>query len=175
MYSGTSGIRPPDIKPPPLSDHVLLNKKCFIWLKVTSSIRPPPLYDPFFSDIGGSYIGGSTVLKAEDLCYHYHHLPVAYAVGVATDLHKLVRKGINNPVLPESEDSVSSKDWMRVYSLAKLHLDLNRLISGPDCKHVEKPVKALKKEVSAKWVFLLNSISYIFREEKWFTFIWLFL
>ena len=27
----------------------------------TSKIRPPPLYDPFFSDIGGSYTRGSTV------------------------------------------------------------------------------------------------------------------
>ena len=47
-------------KTPPLSDHVLLNKMCFIILKITSSIRPPPLCDPFFSDIGWSYIRGST-------------------------------------------------------------------------------------------------------------------
>jgi hypothetical protein len=39
---------------------------------------------------------------------------------------------------------------MRVYSLAKLRLDLDHMISGPDCKHVEKPVKALRKNVEAK-------------------------
>ena len=50
-YSGTSGIRPPGIRPPLLSDHVLLNKKCFVILKFTSSIRPPPLYNSFFSKI----------------------------------------------------------------------------------------------------------------------------
>ena len=26
-------------------------------IKITSIVRPPPLYDPFFSDIGASYIG----------------------------------------------------------------------------------------------------------------------
>ena len=60
-YSGTSGIRPPGIRPSPLSEHVLLNKKCFIMLKLTSNIRLPALYDLFFSDIGGSYTRGSIV------------------------------------------------------------------------------------------------------------------
>ena len=39
----------------------MLNKKCFIILKITSSIRPPLLYDPLFTDIGGSYTRGFTV------------------------------------------------------------------------------------------------------------------
>ena len=42
LYSGTSGIRPPGIRHPPLSDYIIVNKKCFIILRITSSIRPPP-------------------------------------------------------------------------------------------------------------------------------------
>lgn len=41
---------------------------------------------------------------------------------------------------------------MRLYSLSRLKLDLNKLISGPDCKHTEDNVKALHKQVSAKYV-----------------------
>ena len=48
MYSGTSGIRPSDIRPPPLSDRVLLNKKSFTMLKITSSMKPSLSYDPYF-------------------------------------------------------------------------------------------------------------------------------
>ena len=36
----------PYIRHPPLSDHVSFNKKRLIILKITSNIRPPPLYDP---------------------------------------------------------------------------------------------------------------------------------
>ncbi|XP_076458970.1 von Willebrand factor A domain-containing protein 3A-like isoform X2 [Babylonia areolata] len=72
---------------------------------------------------------------------------------------KSVRKGISTPVLPDSEDAVSSKEWMRVYSLSKLKLDLNRLISGPDCKHMEKPVKALRKQVSAKYCNIFPTVN----------------
>ncbi|KAL8584268.1 hypothetical protein ACOMHN_034953 [Nucella lapillus] len=72
---------------------------------------------------------------------------------------KSVRKGVSSPFLPDGEDSVSSKEWMRVYSLSKLKLDLNRLISGPDCKHMEKSVKALRKQVSAKYCNIFPTIN----------------
>lgn len=72
---------------------------------------------------------------------------------------KSVRKGVSHPVLPDSEDSVSTKEWMRMYSLGKLKLDLNRMISGPDCKHVEKPVKALRKDVAAKYCDIFPTIN----------------
>nr|KAG5713595.1 hypothetical protein BaRGS_024643 [Batillaria attramentaria] len=72
---------------------------------------------------------------------------------------KSVRKGISNPVLPDSEDPVPTKEWMRVFSLNKLKLDLNRLIAGPDCKHVEKPVKALRKQVSAKYCTIFPTVN----------------
>lgn len=72
---------------------------------------------------------------------------------------KSVRKGISSPVLPDAEDPVSTKEWMRVYSMGKLKLDLNRLIAGPDCKHVEKPVKALRKQVAAKYCTIFPTVN----------------
>ena len=40
--------------------------------------------------------------------------------------------------------------WLRMYSLSKLKLDLNKLVSGPDCKHVSKHVKPLQKNIEAR-------------------------
>ena len=41
--------------------------------------------------------------------------------------------------------------WLRKYSVAKLKLDLHKMVSGPDCKHVSKPVKSLKKNAEARY------------------------
>ncbi|KAJ8319389.1 hypothetical protein KUTeg_004480 [Tegillarca granosa] len=72
---------------------------------------------------------------------------------------KSVRKGIAHPVLPDSEDPVTSKEWLRLYSLSKLKLDLNKLVSGPDCKHKEDSVKSLHKHVSAKYCDIFPSVN----------------
>lgn len=40
--------------------------------------------------------------------------------------------------------------WLGVYSLTKLKLDLNKIVSGPDCKYQEKNVKILNKNITAK-------------------------
>ncbi|XP_035826258.1 von Willebrand factor A domain-containing protein 3A isoform X2 [Aplysia californica] len=63
---------------------------------------------------------------------------------------KPVRKQVPHLIIPEQEDSITSKEWLRVYSLSKLKLDLNRMVSGPDCKHEEKNVKILHKNITAK-------------------------
>ena len=47
---------------------------------------------------------------------------------------------------------------MKKYSINKLRLDLYKLVSGPDCKHVDQSVKTIGKNVSAKWVFILPGI-----------------
>ena len=62
--SGTSVIRHPGIRTPPLSDLVLLNKVCFIKLKITSY----PSYDPF-SYISDSNTRGSTVIKTRSILF----------------------------------------------------------------------------------------------------------
>lgn len=63
---------------------------------------------------------------------------------------KTVRKQIPNLSIPEHEEPITTKEWLRIYSLAKLKLDLNKMVSGPDCKHEEKPVKILQKNITAK-------------------------
>ena len=35
------------------------------------------------------------------------------------------------------------------YSLKRLKLDLHKLVSGPDCRHVSKPVRTLQKNAEA--------------------------
>ena len=47
--------------------------------------------------------------------------------------------------------------WLQMYSLGKLKLDLTKLVSGPDCRHVSKPVKALGKRAEAKYVQTVHS------------------
>lgn len=64
---------------------------------------------------------------------------------------KSVRKAVGRAEIPDKEDQVTSKAWFKRYSLAKLGLDLYRLVSGPDCRHEEKLVKPLGKTVSAKY------------------------
>ncbi|XP_052071945.1 von Willebrand factor A domain-containing protein 3A-like isoform X3 [Mytilus californianus] len=73
--------------------------------------------------------------------------------------NKSVRKNINHTIIPDIEDVVTTKEWMRLYSLSRLKLDLNKLISGPDCKHTEDNVKALHKQVSAKYCEIFPSIN----------------
>ncbi|CAG2240359.1 von Willebrand factor A domain-containing protein 3A [Mytilus edulis] len=73
--------------------------------------------------------------------------------------NKSVRKNINRIIIPDIEDVVTTKEWMRLYSLSRLKLDLNKLISGPDCKHTEDNVKALHKQVSAKYCEIFPSIN----------------
>ncbi|GFR86394.1 von Willebrand factor A domain-containing protein 3A [Elysia marginata] len=63
---------------------------------------------------------------------------------------KTIRKQIPNLSIPEQEEPITTKEWLRIYSLAKLKLDLNKMVSGPDCKHEEKPVKILQKNITAK-------------------------
>ncbi|KAI0236056.1 von Willebrand factor A domain-containing protein 3A [Lamellibrachia satsuma] len=63
---------------------------------------------------------------------------------------KLTRKGIRFATIQEKEDQITSKEWLRMYSLAKLKLDLNKLVSGPDCRHIGQAVKTLHKVVDAR-------------------------
>ncbi|XP_063727646.1 von Willebrand factor A domain-containing protein 3A-like isoform X2 [Symsagittifera roscoffensis] len=46
-----------------------------------------------------------------------------------------VRKQIKRVIIPDVEENLSSKAWMKKYGLAKLRLDLYKLVSGPDCSH----------------------------------------
>ncbi|XP_006823607.1 von Willebrand factor A domain-containing protein 3A-like [Saccoglossus kowalevskii] len=72
---------------------------------------------------------------------------------------KSVRKTINHPVIPDREDVKASKEWLKKYSLSKCRLDLNKLVSGPDCAHVKNHVGALGKNVSAKYCSIFPSVN----------------
>ena len=50
---------------------------------------------------------------------------------------------------------------MRKYSLQKLKLDLDRMVSRPHYSHRADDVKGLCKHVSAKWVELMLLVSHI--------------
>ncbi|XP_055877562.1 von Willebrand factor A domain-containing protein 3A-like [Biomphalaria glabrata] len=63
---------------------------------------------------------------------------------------KSIRKQIPHLTLPENEEPITTKEWLRIFSLSKLKLDLNKIVSAPDCKHEEKPVKILNKNITAK-------------------------
>ncbi|CAH1794480.1 unnamed protein product [Owenia fusiformis] len=72
---------------------------------------------------------------------------------------KTVRKEIRDPNLPSKEEQMTTKDWLKLYSLSKLKLDLNKLVAGPDCKHVDNHVKSINKNVSAKVCNVFPSIN----------------
>merc|ERR1712226_1355679 len=46
-----------------------------------------------------------------------------------------VRKSVKKVVIPEMEENLTSKAWLKKYGLAKLRLDLYKLGRGPDCNH----------------------------------------
>ena len=83
----------------------------------------------------------------------YNERKFTAGVGVSNlPVNKTVRKYIPHPVLDNEEAFVTSKEWLSLYSLKRLGLDLYKLVSGPDCAHVEKSVKALGgRTVSAKY------------------------
>ncbi|KAL5018508.1 hypothetical protein ScPMuIL_004230 [Solemya velum] len=70
-----------------------------------------------------------------------------------------VRKGVVKMSLPEVEEGVSTKEWMKLYSLSKLKLDLNKLVSGPDCKHKAEQLKHLNKHISAKYCDIFPTVN----------------
>ncbi|KAK2189215.1 hypothetical protein NP493_113g03015 [Ridgeia piscesae] len=72
---------------------------------------------------------------------------------------KSTRKGIRFATIQEKEDQITSKEWLRMYSLSKLKLDLNKLVSGPDCRHVGQAVKTLHKVVEARTCSVFPTIN----------------
>ncbi|XP_029432932.1 von Willebrand factor A domain-containing protein 3A [Rhinatrema bivittatum] len=71
---------------------------------------------------------------------------------------KTVRKSIPFVTLPKEEEICSTKEWLKMYSLKKLKLELPRLMFGPDCNHQKKTVQSLNKKVSAKYCTIFPSV-----------------
>ena len=58
--------------------------------------------------------------------------------------------------LTDFDVSLVVLQWLQMYSLLKLKLDLTKLVSGPDCRHVSKPVRSLGKRAEAKYACELS-------------------
>lgn len=72
---------------------------------------------------------------------------------------KSVRKDIPRIHIPDTEDALTTKQWLKMYSLSKLRLDLFKLVSGPDCKHVDKSVPSLNRHVGAKYCDIFPTVN----------------
>ncbi|XP_071488383.1 von Willebrand factor A domain-containing protein 3A-like [Diadema antillarum] len=68
------------------------------------------------------------------------------------------KRGIPHPCIPEREDIMTSNLWLKKHSLAKLRLDLTKLVSGPDCAHSKRHIDTLNKTVSAKYCGIFPSV-----------------
>lgn len=72
---------------------------------------------------------------------------------------KSVRKEVpTTNSIPDKEEILSTKDWLRKYSLLRMKLDLHKLISGPECKHETVSIGIVKKDVSARYCTIFPSI-----------------
>lgn len=69
------------------------------------------------------------------------------------------KKVVPHPCIPEREDIMTSNLWLKKHSLSKVRLDLNKLVSGPDCAHAKRHINTLNKSVSAKYCSIFPSVN----------------
>ncbi|XP_078691175.1 von Willebrand factor A domain-containing protein 3A-like [Branchiostoma floridae x Branchiostoma belcheri] len=69
-----------------------------------------------------------------------------------------VRKHIRQPIIPDMEEIITTKQWLKKYSLLKLGLDLHKLCAGPDCTHEKRKVGTLHRRVAAKYCSIFPSV-----------------
>jgi von Willebrand factor A domain-containing protein 3 len=74
------------------------------------------------------YVGNGTVKGAS--LYH-----TSSSSSTTSKTTPILRKSISVTSITEKEECITTKDWLKRYSLNKLKLDLHRLVAGPECKH----------------------------------------
>ncbi|CAK8673496.1 unnamed protein product [Clavelina lepadiformis] len=62
---------------------------------------------------------------------------------------KSVRKAVPEPVFPQTEERISTTQWLKKYGINKLKLNLNRYVSGPICIHEKSKSKGTS--TTSKW------------------------
>lgn len=75
---------------------------------------------------------------------------------------KTKHRGVKKIHIADKEEQITTKDWMRVYSLSKMKLNLDKLASGSECHHighVTERVKILGKTVEAKMCNIFPTIN----------------
>ncbi|XP_065066102.1 von Willebrand factor A domain-containing protein 3A-like isoform X2 [Rhopilema esculentum] len=60
--------------------------------------------------------------------------------------------------IPDHEDNITTKEWLRKYNLSKLKLDLNSTVNTTDCSHSQSKVSTLGKAVNAKYCEIFPTV-----------------
>lgn len=68
------------------------------------------------------------------------------------------KRPIKHPFIPDKEASVSTREWMRHYSLSKLKLDLNSIVGSAECSHAKGKVTSLGHAVTARYCDIFPSV-----------------
>ncbi|XP_078347349.1 von Willebrand factor A domain-containing protein 3A-like isoform X3 [Oculina patagonica] len=71
---------------------------------------------------------------------------------------KKSRRPIKHPFIPDKEDNVSTREWMRHYSLSKVKLDLNTIVGSAECSHAKGKVSSLGQSVPARYCNIFPSV-----------------
>lgn len=71
---------------------------------------------------------------------------------------KKLRRPIKHPFIPDKEESVSTREWMRHYSISKLKLDLNNIVGTAECSHAKGKVSSLGQSVTARYCSIFPSV-----------------
>eukprot|EP00794_Sanderia_malayensis_P009024 gene9026-9991_t len=61
--------------------------------------------------------------------------------------------------IPDAESNITTKEWLHKYSLAKLGLDLNKIINASDCAHSKSKVTTLNKAVPPKYCEIFPTVT----------------
>ncbi|XP_046855209.1 von Willebrand factor A domain-containing protein 3A-like [Xenia sp. Carnegie-2017] len=77
----------------------------------------------------------------------------------ATDGRSIMyNKLIRDVYIPEKDENLSTREWMRKYSISKLKLDLDQLVGGKECSHSKTKVTTINKTVPARYCDIFPTI-----------------
>ncbi|XP_056607684.1 von Willebrand factor A domain-containing protein 3A isoform X4 [Triplophysa dalaica] len=71
---------------------------------------------------------------------------------------KSVRRSIAAIKLPKHEELCSTKQWLKRFGFKNLKLDLEKMLSRPECSHPDNLVPSVQKRVSAKYCAIFPSV-----------------
>ncbi|KXJ28494.1 von Willebrand factor A domain-containing protein 3A [Exaiptasia diaphana] len=75
-----------------------------------------------------------------------------------TSTTKKPRRPITHPYIPDKEEAVTTREWMRHYSLSKLKLDLNNIVGTAECSHAKSKVQTLGQSVPARYCTIFPTV-----------------
>ncbi|XP_048575749.1 von Willebrand factor A domain-containing protein 3A isoform X2 [Nematostella vectensis] len=68
------------------------------------------------------------------------------------------RRPVPAAFIPDKEEVVTTREWMRHYSLAKLKLDLNNIVGTAECTHAKGKVQSIGQSVPARYCTIFPSV-----------------